>query len=155
MFGNMRGLLDQETIKPKSTGETLRRLFRYFGPYWPALLVVLVLMVASSWVQVIVPDLFGQAVDCYLTPITVGTPSEGGATVDTVAASARAACRLEEVPADATRDQLLGGLLRLSLMLGGLQVLGAVCGVLMFFLMGWSGQQVLRRLQVDLFNHLQ
>lgn len=154
MIGNMRGILNQETTKPKSSGETLRRLLRYFGPYWPVLSGVLVLMVLNAWVQVIVPELTGQAVDCYLTPVVLG--GEGaGAVMDDAAVAARAACRLEEVAANASRDDLLGGLLRLALMLGGLQVLGAVSGGLMFFSMNWAGQHVLRRLQVDLFAHLE
>ena len=67
MMGH-RGMLEQETSKPRSVGPTLRRLARYFGPYWPVLIGVLVLMILSSWTQVLTPELSGQAVDCYLTP---------------------------------------------------------------------------------------
>jgi ATP-binding cassette subfamily B protein len=59
------------------------------------------------------------------------------------------------VAPDAGRDALLGGLGSLVLTLGGLQVLGALTGGLMFFLMTWSGQHVLRSLQVEVFERLQ
>ena len=40
MFGSYRGLLEQESSKPKSAGETLGRLAGYFRPYWVILLVI-------------------------------------------------------------------------------------------------------------------
>lgn len=161
MVGNYRGLLDRETIKPKSTGATLGRMAGYFRRYWPVLLVVLVLMIANAWMQVLSPVLTGQAVDCYLTPVvtdTVGTETPdvapGGAAVAPTTAAARN-CWFDDVAETATRPELLQGLLRLVLYLAGLQIGGAVSAGLMFFLMGWSGQHVLRRIQVELFDHMQ
>lgn len=161
MVGNYRGILDRESIKPKSMGATLARLARYFRRYWPVLLVVLALMVANAWVQVIVPALTGQAVDCYLTPVvtdTVGseTPAvpSGGAGAAAVNA-AEQNCWFDTVPQTATQADLLGGLLRLVLYLTALQIGGAVAAGLMFFLMTWAGQHVLRRIQVELFDHMQ
>jgi ATP-binding cassette subfamily B protein len=139
-----RGLLEQETTKPKSVATTLRRLLGYFRPYVAVLLVVLVLLLLNTWVQVITPVLTGQAVDCYLVPVAGGD----------AAASGRLDC-LYPVAPDAGRDALLGGLGSLVLTLGGLQVLGALTGGLMFFLMTWSGQHVLRSLQVEVFERLQ
>ncbi len=162
MFGGFRGLLDQETIKPKSSGQTLRRLASYFRPYWYILIGVLVLMVANSWVQVIVPNLMGQAVDCYLTPVVTGSGAltdgapgampQGGLAPSS---AAQANCWFDDLPDNATRDLLLQGLLGIALLLAGLQVMGAVAGGLMFFAMGWSGQHVLRRIQIELFNGMQ
>ncbi len=43
---------------------------------------------------------------------------------------------------------------RLVLGLVGVYVLGALTGGLMFFSMGWTGQHVLRRLQIEVFDHL-
>ena len=147
MMGSWRGMLDQETSKPKSVGETLLRLAGYFRPYWVALLVVLVLMGLNAWIQVVGPLLNGQAVDCYLTPAVVGSaPPQGGA--DTLNC-------LFAVPENPTRDDLLGGLFKLVLLLIGLQVVGALTGGSMFFLTSWAGNHVLRELQVEVFNKMQ
>jgi ATP-binding cassette subfamily B protein len=138
-----RGILDQEIIKPKSVGATLGRLASYFRPYWIVLVGVLALMIANAWVQVIVPALTGQAVDCYLMP---GVAGPGGA--------AAANCWLADAGASATRADLLGGLLRLVLILVGIQIGGAITGGLMFYAMTWAGQHVLRQIQVELFSHM-
>ncbi len=70
MFGgNPRMLMDRETLKPKNVSETLARFGSYFKPYWPAMLLVAVLIVVSTWTEVVNPDLVGQVVDCYVTPI--------------------------------------------------------------------------------------
>ncbi|RIK37473.1 MAG: ABC transporter ATP-binding protein, partial [Chloroflexi bacterium] len=109
-----------------------------------------------AWVQVIVPMLTGQAVDCYLSPVVTGsggTAQAGGAVAQPSAAQAN--CWYASLPPDATRADLLRGLLGLVLALTGLQVVGAVAGGLMFYLMTWSGQHVLRELQVKLFDHMQ
>jgi ATP-binding cassette, subfamily B, multidrug efflux pump len=145
MFGSWRGILEQDAIKPVSTGETLRRLGSYFRPYWAVLLLVLVLMIANAWAQVISPVLNGQAVDCYLTPVVVGSESPAATPVDCLFA----------VPANPTRDDLLAGLLKLVLVLVGLQLLGAVAAGLMFYLTSWAGNHVLRQLQVEVFARLQ
>jgi ATP-binding cassette subfamily B multidrug efflux pump len=153
MFGSWRGLLEQETVKPTSSGETLRRLAGYFRPYWMALLVVLVLMVLGAWVQVLTPALTGQAVDCYLAPVVVGP--EAAAPTGAQAPSATQASCLFEMPPNPTREDLLGGLGRLALVLAGLQVVGALTGGGMFYLMGWAGNHVLRALQVRVFHQIQ
>lgn len=143
MFGSWRGILDQETTKPKSTSETLWRLASYFKPYWAALIVVLILMGLNAWVQVIGPVLNGQAVDCYLTPAVVGT------TTPTVSNC------LFDMPASPTTDDLMGGLLKLVLVLVVLQVVGALTGGTMFYLTSWAGNHVLRELQVEVFSKMQ
>src|SRR6185436_6465509 len=66
--GGQNRLFQQETIKPKKVGETLARFGHYFKPYWPVLLFAAVLVITSTWAQVITPDLIGQTVDCYLAP---------------------------------------------------------------------------------------
>ena len=147
MFGNFRGLLEQESSKPKSTGETLLRLAGYFRPYWAVLAVVLVLMGVNAWVQVIGPVLNGQAVDCYLTPAVVGSAP--------VQQTGRVMECLFPVSADATRDELLGGLFKLVMVLIGLQVAGALTGGTMFFATSWAGNHVLRQLQVEVFQRMQ
>src|SRR5512136_1127202 len=70
--GGPRGLLEQEVSKPKNVNATLARLGRQFGPFWPMLVLVLVLVVGSTYVQVVTPELIGQSVDCYLAPAAAG-----------------------------------------------------------------------------------
>ncbi len=156
MIHGARGALDQEIIKPKSVRATLQRLARYFRPYWLILLIVLLLMIANTWVQVITPQLIGQATDCYMTPgvaNTIDAPaldSEGG-----VGSASAANCWFADVPADATNDVLTKGLLRISLILVALFAIGSVVGGLVFFLMSWAGNHVLRELEIDVFEKLQ
>src|SRR5262245_56004621 len=73
MFGGPGGasrFFGQESLKPKNLSETLARFGRYFGSYWPLLIVVALLVITSTWTQVTTPELVAQAVDCYLTPAT-------------------------------------------------------------------------------------
>jgi ATP-binding cassette subfamily B protein len=105
--------------------------------------LVVVLLVLNAWVQVRTPELTGQAVDCYLAP---GVATEG---------AAEKTCWYDpSLLPTASAGERLQGLLRLAIELVVLFILGAITGGVMFFLMGWTGQQVLRRLQVDLFSHL-
>ncbi|RIK37562.1 MAG: ABC transporter ATP-binding protein [Chloroflexi bacterium] len=152
MMGGPQRMLQQETIKPRSVGPTLRRLGSYFLPYWPLLVVAALLLGLNAWVQVITPALTGQAVDCYLAP-GVATPEE--AAPATPGSPAASFCWYDPaLQADADVTARLQGLGGLVLRLVGLFVLGSVTGGVMFFIMGWTGQHVLRRLQVDLFDHL-
>src|ERR1700674_3667634 len=77
--GNPRMLMDRETLKPKNLSETLARFASYFKPYWAAMLLVAVLIVASTWSQVDNPDVVGQVVDCYVTPIAASALNFPGA----------------------------------------------------------------------------
>ena len=52
------------------------------------------------------------------------------------------------------RDQLLSGLLNLTLVIVAYYLAGSVSGGLMFFGMSWTGQNVLRVLRIRLFAHL-
>lgn len=159
MIGGPRGLLEQEILKPKSVSATLRRFGHYFAPYWLVLVVTLVLMVGNAWVQVITPELLGQAVDCYFTPgvanlaLEAAPAAEGAAPTELSAAQTN--CWFDDLPPGAPTSDLLRGLGRLSLVTVGLFVLGSVTGGLMFFMMSWSGQKVLTALRGDLFRHMQ
>ena len=71
MFGGghgVSGAMGRDTLKPKNVSETLRRFGTYFKPFWLLLVLVVVMMLASTWAQVTAPKLIGQVVDCYLTP---------------------------------------------------------------------------------------
>lgn len=163
MMGGPRGMLEQEVSKPRSVGATLGRLVGYFQPYWLLLLGVLVLLILNSWVTVLSPTLTGQAFDCYVTPVIIQTavgetPAQSAPQGSAAPAGAEAPvtsnCTWERLPATATRADYLGGLGRIALLLTGVSLLGSLTGGLMFYLMGWTGQHVLRGLQVSVFKRL-
>lgn len=144
MMGGPGHLLKTEVIKPRSVRRTLGRFAGHFKPYWPWLLLAFLLLVTNAWVQVLAPELTGQAVDCYLTP----------ATVEQANAAAQSNCWYDPLPADATPADRTAGLLRLVLLLSVLFIGGSATGGSMFFIMGWTGQKVLRQLQVEVFAQL-
>jgi ATP-binding cassette subfamily B multidrug efflux pump len=160
-----RGMLEQETSKPRSTWPTVRRLAGYFKPYWPVLIGVLLLMIINAWTQVLTPELTGQAVDCYLTPAISSQAAAAAAATTSAAGTGEQAgtpalqaaatdCWFGTVPAGSPTVDYVAGLGRLVLGLVIVYVLGALGGGLMFFLMGWTGQHVLRTLQTKVFDHL-
>ena len=137
MIGGPRGMFEQEVSKPRSVGATLRRLARYFGPYWFVLLFVLALMIFTAWAQVISPQLTGQAVDCYMTPAAVAerTGQEAAPTPPSGSAGAAAAanCWFSDLPPGAPVSDLLRGLGMLSLLLAGIYVANSIATGLMFY----------------------
>ncbi len=153
--GGPRFLMAQEVHKPKQVGATLARLARYFGPYWPALLLILALIIGNTWTQVITPDLIGQTVDCFLTPAVasrLGASAGQMSSMGTAAAGTN--CWYTTVKLGATSAEYIRGLGGLILLLLGIYVVGAIMGGLMFYLMSWSGQHVLKTLRVEVFKHL-
>ncbi len=157
MIGGPRGLLEQETLKPKSVSATLRRFTHYFRPFWVALSAVVILLFINAWVQVISPELTGQAVDCYLTPGVANLATGGAADVAPAQVEPSASesnCWFDPQPSGATKTDLLVGLTRLTLILIALFAAGSVSAGAMFYLMSWAGQHVLRALRVDLFEQL-
>ncbi len=154
MRGGPGAMLEQETSKPKAVGATLARFWHYFGAYKLILVAVAVLIVISTYMQVLIPNLLGQAVDCYLTPATqhaAGGSAFGGASG---AAAANAGCWYSSLPSTATTDQYIAGLGGLVLLTLGLYVGGALLGGITFYLMSYAGQHVLRNLRVAVFAHI-
>src|SRR5260370_42202862 len=106
MFGgNPRALMDREQLKPKNLSETLGRFAVYFKPYWIAMVLVAVLIVVSTWTQVVNPDLVGQVVDCYVTPIAASGFNFPGAPA--AVESAGNNCWLADEPASLNVTQRL------------------------------------------------
>ncbi|HUM69330.1 MAG TPA: hypothetical protein PLK31_10840, partial [Chloroflexota bacterium] len=68
MIDRQAQLLGMEAQKAQSISGTLKRFGAYFRPYWLPLLIVLAAIIFSTWMQVRIPYLIGQAIDCYLTP---------------------------------------------------------------------------------------
>ncbi len=181
MFGNsdgMRRIMSQDTIKPKHLSQTLARFGHYFKPFWISLIMVLVFLVISTWTQVTVPDLLGQATDCYLTPIAERTfgsfggqaPSSASSTncwmsegkspesfTQRVILGVMSAMNFTRPPAATgaqTQAQRLSGLGELVLIVLALYVIGALMSGLSFFTMSWAGNHALRDIREDLYQQL-
>ncbi len=155
MFGGQDGLrrmMSQDAIKPKNTGATLARFAGYFKPYWAIMLLVAILIVVSTWAQVKVPQLIGQAVDCYLVP--VAQPALGNFLGVTLSQSSSTGCTYASGTATMTNEQKMIGLLGIILRITVLFVLSSILTGLMFYLMTWAGQHALKQIRVDLFKHL-
>jgi len=176
MFGGPGGhgrMLQQEISKPVNVGSTLARLARQFRPFWPVLIAVAVLILGSTYVQVLTPDLVGQSVDCYLTPAIAGRLAQelGGGSGGLAAMAGQVAVGSEgaatsncwfstsafgtgALSVNATSADFIAGLGRLILLLVFLYMLGSLMNGLLFYLMAWAGQHVLKDLRVKVFKHL-
>jgi ATP-binding cassette subfamily B protein len=182
MFGGpdgMRRMMSQDNLKPKNLGQTMSRFGRYFKPFSLVLLLVLALIVVSTWAQVTVPSLLGQATDCYLIPMTsngLGAIPGLGDQASTSASncwlsegrqpasltqrivqgvySLGGFARPDETGAAPSVEQRIAGLGRLVLIVVALFVLGALLTGASFFLMSWAGNHVLRDMRIDLYQHL-
>ena len=176
------GMLDQQTIKPRNTSETLGRLGGYFGRFWYMLVVAVFFVGISTWTQVINPQLTGQATDCFLVPAGVSAlgnfgsfANQAGSQVSNSASSCWLATKDPSTlttsrkiiykaytlggfsaanPLTATNAQRIAGLFRLILVMIVLFVIGSVLTGSTFFIMAWTGQHVLRALRVEVFEQL-
>ncbi len=178
MFGNPRGLLDQETSKPKQVSETLGRLAGYFKNFWYAVVFAIAFMIISTWAQVTTPELTGQVVDCFLAPAASAAFAESPIAGD-AGEAAQSNCWLarEEKPQGLTQTLMkqaftfggfpepssasvmsnaerLAGLGRLVLIIALLFIAISVLTGLTFFSMSWAGQHVLRSIRIEVFEHL-
>ncbi|BCX03674.1 MAG: ABC transporter [Candidatus Roseilinea sp.] len=177
MFNNpemMRRMMSPTAPRPANVLATLRRFWLYFRKQWPILLAVLVFMIVSTWAQVVNPELIGQAVDCYLTPIASRALQVPAGPVQQ---NAQANCWLaaEAQPQGFTQNLIrsaflaggfpspseavtpadrIAGLGRLTLFIVFFYVVGAALTGSMFFTMAWVGQRVLRLMRIDVFKQL-
>lgn len=142
MIGQRDWVFQQEARKPTSARATLVRFWGYFGAYWPLLLLVAALIVLSTYLQVLVPSLLGQAVDCYLAPATQR---------DVVASSSQAHCWLGQL---SPSTDALQGLAGLVLLMAALYVVGSGLAGVQFYLMTFMGQHVLRAMREQVFAHI-
>jgi ATP-binding cassette subfamily B protein len=137
MMGQRDWFLRTEARKPVAVGQTLRRFWTYFRAYSHLLLTVCALIVISTFLQVEVPQLIGQAVDCFLAP-----------------AAPSAHCWYASPNPQATPAQQLAGLGGLVLLIAAMYVASSLLTGLQFFLMTYTGQKVLRRLRVEVFAQI-
>ncbi len=164
MFHSERTLGVQEE-KAANVGQTLKRLGKRFKPYWPVLLLIAGLIIASTYMQVLVPDLTGQIVDCYLTPYTAASSAREAAGISQpldlpidlgLAQESGAAtnCWYTVPNPQATAEQTIAGIGRLALIILLLYVGNALITGVSFYAMRWSGFRVLRDMRAEVFKHV-
>ncbi|MFC1960207.1 ABC transporter ATP-binding protein [Chloroflexota bacterium] len=154
-MGSGRRMFGEETSKPQDTGVTLRRFAVYFRPYWLILLLVVAMMIGSTYVQVLGPSLIGQVVDCYLAPaVTQGMGPAAMQQLNTDEAAATTNCWYTDSMAGASAEELIAGMGGLVLLLILLYVIGAVLSGGMFYAMRWAGGYALKQMRVDVFNQI-
>lgn len=158
MLDMQRRLLEQESSKAQNISVTLARFGTYFRKYWFGLLITLILMLVSTWVQVISPDYVGQAVDCYLyqqpgvTSDTCWYTDNDGAAIE---ARINADPSIPEADKQAAiNGEKLAGIGSIVLLLLVFYVLGALITGASFFTMAYTGQNVLRDMRKQLFRHI-
>lgn len=166
MMDRQAMLLGAEVRKAQRVSTTLKRFGVYFRPYWPALIIVLIAIFASTWMQVRIPYLTGQAVDCYLTPYASQLILAGGGESSLPAGAAdlmgqafgqdtaQTNCTYTAVDPTATLSETLAGFTQIILLMVGLYIASAVLTGLTFYAMSWAGFQVLRDLRDDVFQHI-
>jgi ATP-binding cassette subfamily B protein len=148
MMGHQRQMFAIEARKPKAPLETLARLGMYFNGYWHLMVIVAILVLATTAMQVVTPALTGQLVDCYLSPATQK--------VSGVDPSARPVmnCWLSNPGSQLTTQDYVNGMGGLILVIVVLFVLSSVLTGLQFFLMNYVGFSVLRNMRVVIFEHI-
>jgi ABC-type multidrug transport system fused ATPase/permease subunit len=137
MFGGRRfhGLTrDQE--KASDVGNTLRRLLRYFRPFWGLLAAAAAFVIISSLLQLAGPYLIGVAVDQFIAP---GDES-------------RPAWLLLLIAPDASRST---GLTVTMLLLLITYLLTWATTVGQFYVMTLAGQRVLLHMRTQIFQRIQ
>ncbi len=168
MFDRDAQLMGTETSKAQSVGKTLRRLWGYFRLYALALVLVALAVIGGTYMQVLIPDLTGQAVDCYLGPyaarefedgtlgqIPAELPSEVLQIQETpVQAEAFGNCWFTDPEPFASAQETIIGLGQLVLLIVALYGGSALLSSLQFYLMSWAGFRVLRDLRADIFHHI-
>ncbi len=167
MFDRQAQLFGAETRQATSVRGTLIRLGRYFRHYVLALVVVAVAVVGGTYMQVLIPDLTGQAVDCYLGPYasTDIDQAAGQSSTDLLPDStsedfsgqgsdAFSNCWFTDPDPFASAEETIAGLGQLVLLIVGLYIGSSLLSGAQFYLMSWAGFRVLRDLRSDIFQHL-
>lgn len=143
MMGQRDWLFQQEARKPTAVRDTLGRFWGYFRQYGWALILEIVLVVFTTYLQVVIPNLIGQAVDCYMAPATQVT-----------AGTSELHCWFASVPPDATAETYLAGLTGLVLFVAAIFVVSSLLTGVQFYVMAYMGQNVLRTLREQIFAHI-
>ena len=148
MFDGGRFMMDREVSRAQSVPQTLRRLGGMFAPYWPWMILVMVLVLIVAGSQVYTAVLLGQAIDCYVNPALL---SGSG----TVGDAAGANCWFERVDTQGWDvPALLAGLARLMLITTAIYIASAASRSVSFYMMSAVGNRVVRQIRVSLFRRI-
>jgi ATP-binding cassette subfamily B multidrug efflux pump len=144
MMGNRDWVFQQEARKPRAVGETLARFWSYFRQYSLVLVVEAILVIVSTYLQVIIPSLIGQAVDCYLAPATQVNAAD----------TSQSHCWFATLPASATTADYLSGLTGLVALIVAIFIVSSLLTGLLFYFMTYMGQNVLRSIREQVFAQI-
>ncbi|MFW5943183.1 MAG: ABC transporter ATP-binding protein, partial [Chloroflexota bacterium] len=163
MIGHQHRMLDTDTEKAQDVGQTLRRFWAYFRRYRLILLLVGLFIAGGTYMQVLIPDLTGQAVDCYLGPYAARQFGADNATLAEIPGLASETaqetdafsnCWFTEPDPGASAAETVAGLGGLILLIVGLFVGNSVLSGLQFYLIQSAGYRVLRDLRDEVFAHV-
>ena len=155
MFDRQAQLLGAEVSKARQVGPTLKRFWNYFSHRKGILVLVAVLVIIGTYMQVIIPDLTGQAVDCYLTPITMhALGGDGVSLFGAPAGASNSNCWYTTFNPQISPTEAISGLGGLILLVVALFVGSSVIGGLQFYLMSLAGQNALRDIRADIFAQI-
>ena len=154
MMGNRDFAFRTEAMKPKAAGATLARLWSRFRAHTPVLLTIAGLIILSTYLQVTIPNLLGQAVDCYLTPATLNALAASNPAAATAAAAPSASCWFTHFDPSASTTNYTLGLTKLVLLIVVMYVGSSLLTGMQFYLMNSTGYLVLRGLRIDVFKHI-
>jgi len=141
MFHRESATFGVEVKKARDVRATLRRFWDYFQVYRWALIGSFIMVILSTLMQVGVPVLTGQAVDCFLASVEASSASMQN-------------CWYIDPPIDAGPQELIAGLGGLALLIVALYVASSLFSGLQFFLMVIAGQQSLRDMRRDIFQNI-
>ena len=162
MLGRQEFLLSTEERKATRVSNTLKRMGGYFKKYTFALIFVAIFVLTGTYMQVLIPDLIGQAVDCYLQPYTANEFAGGVGDllsqmpegVSPLSEDSASNCTYTTVDPTASSADVIRGLGGLILLIVGLYAGNAIIGGIQFFLMSWAGFSTLRDIRADVFQHV-
>jgi ATP-binding cassette subfamily B protein len=171
-------MLKQEVFKPKQVGTTLGRLGHYLKPFWWIGILVLIMMVISTWTQVTTPNVIGQVVDCFLTP-AVGAATGNAFPGMESESNSQQNCWLAQPPQGFTQtvvqkmytfngfsvppadlgllqtEQRIEGLGRMIAVLIVFFIIGAITAGLTAYGVTWAGMRVVRGMRLEVFDKVQ
>ncbi len=161
MMDRQAQLLGQETRKADQVSTTLKKLARYFRPYLLALLIVAAALITSTWMQVRIPYLTGQAIDCYITPyVSRPTAPQGFAIPEGIAEmmsetigdlGALSNCTYTTIDPAATFEETLAGFTGIVLLMTAFYIVSSALMGLTFYTMSWAGFRALRDMRKEIF----
>lgn len=162
MLNRNEQLLGAEARKARSVSKTLRRLWDFLSKYKLALILTSLFVLASTYMQVLIPDLIGQAADCFLGPLTTRAQidEEAAAQFGQLfgqqggAQDAFANCWYTTPDLAAPTSTIMGDFSQLILLVIGLYVFSALLSGLQFYLMSYAGYYALGDMRRVVFKHM-